>query len=222
MPAGSLVRRLFLGALLCSAGASAQSNLMGSLSGLVLDAATQQPLANAVVIARGPELPGELSVSTDVSGTFEMTFLPAGSYSLSVQLDGYLPFAADALSIRGQHVRVKLLVLHVKAPEAPPPPPPRSPPVEFTDAMTAPTVLSGPDPEYTEDAIDRGVQGLMVVRCVVAVEGRVHDCKVLKSLPFMDSPVLEALAQRRYKPAMLAGKPVDVYYTFNIRLKLPQ
>ena len=217
-----LARPLFLAALLCAARAPAQSNVMGSLSGVVLDAATQQPIAGAVVVARSPELPGEQSVSTDDTGSFEMTFLPSGSYSLSIRHNGYEPFAPDGLSIHGQHVRVKLQLLHEKAAEAPPPPAVKIPAVEFTDAMTPPTVISGPDPEYTEDAIDRGVQGLMVVKCVVAVEGRVHNCKVIKGLPFMDSPVLESLAQRRYKPAMLAGKPVEVYYTFNIRLKLPR
>jgi hypothetical protein len=45
---------------------------------------------------------------------------------------------------------------------------------------------------------------------------------VLKGLPFMSKAVLEALEQRRYRPAMSRGKPVDVYYTFNVRLALPQ
>jgi hypothetical protein len=44
---------------------------------------------------------------------------------------------------------------------------------------------------------------------------------VLKSLPFMDRPVIFSLEKRRYKPALQQGKPVDVFYTFNVRLKLP-
>ena len=61
----------------------------------------------------------------------------------------------------------------------------------------------------------------MVVRCVVTVEGFVHSCKVIKSLPFMDRAVIDSLQRRRYKPAVQQGKPIDVYYTFNVRLKLP-
>jgi hypothetical protein len=37
----------------------------------------------------------------------------------------------------------------------------------------------------------------------------------------MNAAVVEALQRRKYKPALARGKPVDVFYTFNIRLKLP-
>jgi len=57
--------------------------------------------------------------------------------------------------------------------------------------------------------------------CVVTAEGQVRACKVIKGLPFMNVAVIDALEQRKYKPAMAQGKAVDVYYTFNIRLKLP-
>ena len=61
----------------------------------------------------------------------------------------------------------------------------------------------------------------MQVRCVVTVAGDVRGCKVVKGLAFMNSAVVEALQRRKYKPALSQGKPVDVFYTFNIRLKLP-
>jgi protein TonB len=93
--------------------------------------------------------------------------------------------------------------------------------VEFNDTMTAPAMISGPAPEYTADAVDRGVEGNMQVRCIVTAEGQVRACKVVKGLPFMNVAVVDALEQRKYKPAMAQGKAVDVYYTFNIRLKLP-
>jgi hypothetical protein len=62
----------------------------------------------------------------------------------------------------------------------------------------------------------------LVARCIVTVEGVVRNCKAVKGLPFMNSPVLEALQRREYRPATLQGKPLDVYYTFNIHLRLPQ
>jgi periplasmic protein TonB len=108
------------------------------------------------------------------------------------------------------------------SPAPPPPPPPPPVRMEFNDSMTPPKVISGPNPEYTDQALEREVQGLMVVKCVVTVEGRVHDCRVLQSLPFMDRAVIGALEQRRYTPALLQGKPVEVDYTFRIRLTLPQ
>jgi len=94
--------------------------------------------------------------------------------------------------------------------------------MEFDERMTQPEKLGGPDPQYTERAIEREVQGTMVVRCVVTVDGHVHDCRVLKSLPFMDRSVVDALEKRRYKPATLGGRPVEVNYNFKITLKLPE
>jgi protein TonB len=96
-------------------------------------------------------------------------------------------------------------------------------PLDFDEAtMTKPAMISGPEPEYTQEAIERRVQGLMTVKCVVGADGGVHDCRVLKGVPFMSKAVLEALEQRRYRPATARGKPVGVYYTFNVRLSLPQ
>jgi len=95
-------------------------------------------------------------------------------------------------------------------------------PVEFNESMTRPEKMSGPDPEYTQKAIEHEVQGLMVVKCVITIEGKIEDCRVLKSLPFMDRAVVSALERRRYKPVTLKGKPITVDYTFRINLILPQ
>ena len=69
--------------------------------------------------------------------------------------------------------------------------------------------------------IEHGIEGTISVRCVVNTQGQVHGCTVQKSLPFMERAVINALEARKYHPALLKGKPVDVFYTFNVRLKLP-
>jgi protein TonB len=95
-------------------------------------------------------------------------------------------------------------------------------PVEFNEAMTPPRVLSGPNPEYTDQALEHEVEGLMVVKCIVSVEGAVRNCRILQSLPFMDRAVISALEHRRYSAALFQGKPIEVDYTFKIRLTLPR
>lgn len=94
--------------------------------------------------------------------------------------------------------------------------------MEFDERMSPPEKLGGPDPVYTDKALEREVQGTMVVRCVVTTEGKVFGCRVLKSLPFMDRAVIDALEKRRYKPATLGGRPVEVNYNFKITLRLPE
>ena len=95
-------------------------------------------------------------------------------------------------------------------------------PVEFNDTMTPPAKISGPDPQYTSQALEREVEGLMIVKCVVSTQGVVRNCRVMKSLPFMDRAVIEALEHRRYSPALLRGQPIEVDYTFKIKLTLPR
>ncbi len=91
---------------------------------------------------------------------------------------------------------------------------------EFNAAtMTRPVFVSGPELTYTQMAMEREVEGLMVVKCVITVEGAVRDCRVLKGLPYMDSAIVDALEHRRYKPAVQNGKPVEVNYVFRVNLK---
>jgi protein TonB len=87
--------------------------------------------------------------------------------------------------------------------------------------MTPPKQISGPDPAYTPQALEHEVEGTMTIRCVVTEQGSVHGCRVLKSLPFMDAAGLRALEQRRYSPALIDGRPVEVEYLFRVRLRLP-
>lgn len=194
--------------------------------GVVLDAATQRPLESATVTARGAQLLGEQSATTDANGFFEMTMLPTGIYSLTVSRDGYKTFEPGGLDIRNKRLRVKLSIerQEAAAPRAASKPPEREVPAapEFDAAtMTAPVMLSGPAPEYTAQAMEQEVEGTMVVRCVVLTDGSVRGCVVKQGLPFMNRAVVDALEARHYKPATQHGKPLDVSYTFTIRLKLP-
>jgi protein TonB len=92
--------------------------------------------------------------------------------------------------------------------------------IEIDDSHVKLTKLSGPNPKYTEKAIEKEIEGTMLVKCVVSTEGAVNNCRVLKTLPFMDRAVIDALEHWRFKPYVVDGKPVEVDYTFRITLKL--
>jgi len=213
-----VARALGIAVLLLAARAGAQPS--GIISGVVLDATTQAPLSGALITARGPALLGEQIAVSDDAGAFEITMLPPGAYALAVEHDGFLPFSPEGVAVKGRRVKVRLLLMPEPRP-APRPPVPVA--VEFDQStMSGLAMISGPEPEYTQEAIERGVQGQMTVRCVVAHDGSVRGCRVLKGLPFMNASVVDALERRRYLPATLQGKPLDVFYTFNLRLALPQ
>jgi protein TonB len=96
-------------------------------------------------------------------------------------------------------------------------------PVDFDPGkMDPPKLLGGPEIRYTDKALEREVQGKMIVKCIVTTDGKVTSCRVVQGLAFMDWAVIGALEKRRYVPATLGGKPVEVDYTFVLNLKLPE
>lgn len=92
----------------------------------------------------------------------------------------------------------------------------------FGAGMTRPEKISGPQPEYTREALEARVAGTMIVKCIVTVEGRVERCRIIKPLPHMERAVLDALTSSRYKPVTFQGRPVQVDYTFTLNFKLPR
>ena len=94
-----------------------------------------------------------------------------------------------------------------------------SEPVPFEpSAMTRPQRVSGREPRLTEQARAERVRGTALVRCVVRRDGRVTNCKLLNGLPHMDQELLEAVSTWHVTPATAQGRPVDVEYTFVVRI----
>ena len=87
----------------------AKAQTTGGLAGQIVDANTQNPVTDAVVIATSAELQGEQTAVTDGQGQFEISLLPSGSYTLTVQREGYQPFTNSGLKVQlGKTIRVKL------------------------------------------------------------------------------------------------------------------
>jgi protein TonB len=88
--------------------------------------------------------------------------------------------------------------------------------------MTRPEAISGASaPQYTREALEARIQGLMIVKCTITVNGELQNCRIIKPLQFMEKAVLEWLSERRYRPVTFQGRPVAVDYVFNIKLTLP-
>jgi len=90
----------------------------------------------------------------------------------------------------------------------------------FGEGMSLPRLLEGPEPVYPRAAREARVEGTLLAKCVITTEGALRGCRIIKSLPFLDQPVLDALAQRRYTPVSFQGRPVAVEYVIPFKLKL--
>jgi TonB family protein len=81
-----------------------------------------------------------------------------------------------------------------------------------------PVLVSAPEVRLSPEARRGGVEGTVLVRCVITASGTVEGCEVLKGLPLADGAVLAALQGRHYRPAQIAGRAVSVRHNFTVKI----
>lgn len=91
-----LARFAIFAVLATSTVAHAQTT--GTIVGTIQDATNGNPIAGALVIAQSPALQGEQTALTGEEGTFRISLLPPGIYTVLVQADNYKP--AERAGIR--------------------------------------------------------------------------------------------------------------------------
>jgi TonB family protein len=77
------------------------------------------------------------------------------------------------------------------------------------------------EPQYTEEARQHQISGTIVLRAVVAPDGRVRGIRVMTGLPYgLTQRAIEAARKIKFAPALLDGQPVSQYiqieYNFNV------
>jgi TonB family protein len=87
--------------------------------------------------------------------------------------------------------------------------------------ISAPTAISAPDPDYTEEARRAKKQGQCVLWLIVDSTGRPRDIRVARGLGFgLDAKAVEAVQRWRFQPALKDGRPVDVQISVEVEFHL--
>jgi TonB family protein len=87
--------------------------------------------------------------------------------------------------------------------------------------VSAPTILSKVEPEYSEEARKAKWQGTVVLSLVVDDQGRPQGLKVVRSLGLgLDQKAIEAVEKWRFRPGMKDGKAVPVMATIEVNFRL--
>ena len=86
----------------------------------------------------------------------------------------------------------------------------------------APKPVYHPDPEYTDHARRKKINGSVVVSFIVTKEGKVRNSEIKQGLDKgLDQQALAAVNTWRFEPALKEGKPVEVRLraeiTFRVR-----
>jgi TonB family protein len=134
---------------------------------------------------------------------------------------------ATAAAVVPIPVAVPAVVTAAPAPTPEPavvaPPPPvataAAPVAHVEEGMTAPVRVSGGNPTVPREAREAKVEGTVVAKCIITEAGSTSGCRIVKGLPFMDAPVLAALAGWKFTPAQKDGKPIAVDRALTIKIK---
>jgi TonB family protein len=76
-------------------------------------------------------------------------------------------------------------------------------------------------PIYPREALERRFEGRVLLRAVVTEDGWVRDLKVVNGNPLLARAAMEAVAQWRYRPYRLNGKPIQKPTDITLVFKLP-
>ena len=93
--------------------------------------------------------------------------------------------------------------------------------VRVGGGVTAPSLLSKIEPEYSEEARATKLQGTVLVKVEVDTDGLAKDIQVLKSQGMgLDEQAVIAITQWKFKPGMKDGVPVAVLAQIEINFRL--
>ena len=104
-------------------------------------------------------------------------------------------------------------------PDAPPPAPPLEP-VRVGGRIQEPRKIKGVAPDYPEPARLAGLQGVVVLECLISPRGTVAQVEVLRGVPLLEKAAVDAVRQWVYTPTLVDGVPVPVLMTVTVRFDL--
>lgn len=93
---------------------------------------------------------------------------------------------------------------------------------EAQEVDVPPYPVRRPLPPYPFEAKRRGIEGKVRVRVLVDKGGRVAEVRIVEARPkgVFEKAVVETLKKWKFRPALMKGKPVDVWVVIPIRFEL--
>jgi len=86
----------------------------------------------------------------------------------------------------------------------------------ISQGVTAGLILSKVDPVYPPIAIAARVEGVVMLKAIIAKDGTIQNLQVLSGPPMLAPAAIAAVQQWRYRPYLLNGEPVEVETTVQV------
>jgi protein TonB len=98
---------------------------------------------------------------------------------------------------------------------------PRKAPINLPEEAIPPRELeSNVNPEYPPEARAKGLEGMVILKIVVEVDGTVGRIQLMKGDEPFASAATAAVKQWRYQPALVEGQPTAVFRIVKIPFRL--
>ena len=82
--------------------------------------------------------------------------------------------------------------------------------------VTPPKLVMRVNPDYPSSARRNGVEGQVVVECLITDEGNVVITRILKSIPELDESAITAVREWKYEPAQFEGHAQVAFLTVRL------
>lgn len=111
-------------------------------------------------------------------------------------------------------------------PVAPPPPPPAPEPtpepaaIRVGSTVQAARIIHRVKPIYPPLAITTRTSGVVRLQAVIAPDGTIDELEVIEGHPLLIRAAIAAVSQWRYRPVLLAGRPVPVNTQIDVNFRL--
>ncbi|MEK7404425.1 MAG: M56 family metallopeptidase [Acidobacteriota bacterium] len=214
---------------------SANQDTGAGITGVVRDASGATVPRARVTLAMPGRDRKEFALTSD-AGDFSFRPLPEGTYSLSVAKPGFALLRHEGIVVPlGQMVRVELVLnlgqvvetLEVKGerPSAAPVvaagagPPTR---IRVGGSVQQAKMVNMVRPLYPADCKAEGVEGTVLLRAVIGLDGSVLNLQPINELVDrrLVEAATEAVRQWRYQPTLLNGQPVEIITEIQVNFTL--
>jgi TonB family protein len=85
--------------------------------------------------------------------------------------------------------------------------------VRAADLIVQPTKVKHVSPKYPAEALQNGIEGVVVVEARIEPDGRIFNVRVVRSIPVFDQAALDSVLQWEFTPTLRNGVAVPVLLT---------
>ena len=87
--------------------------------------------------------------------------------------------------------------------------------------VTPPHAIFMPEPEYSEQARKKKINGTVLLSLTVTVDGTTRDIKVVKGVGYgLDEKAVAAVSRWKFSPALKDGQPIEKEITVEVAFRL--